>query len=513
MSGGRIEHSIDVGYQESQRAQTYLRSNVNYDLVTQSKERKLAMGVNYKLDERWTLSLGYTGARRTSGKKVVMSTTPAAGIDSSRIWADALAGQTHEYNAAALGLRYQINPQTSLEAEYASDFGSARQFGLLKIGAQTLYKSSTLKTQFSPYLRYEGAHGLKSTDAHAKGINKDKAHAVVAGMEIKPNSFIDGFELSAFTENRLRNNSFGLENQWVNGVRTSWQASDTLRINGGAEHLNVHQGTGQAISSLYGGYNWQVDHNRLLSGQLELRREHGYGGYSNGGVITEGAPKQDFVLARLNYAQKLGEAWTILLRNTGSYHKQIKNTKSGYDNQFDIGMAYRSNETNKVNALAKYSFRTLRAKKRLGSVNDPALVFNTHNEGFNSHIFSLHADYRPQRSLTISGRLAYKKQTDYTEGNRLGWSAALASTRAFYELNDKWALAAHAYLLKGLSSNDRGLHKSYGAEIGYSAFKNGWLSAGYNFTGFDAPDMTGNNYTTKGPYIRLRYNLPNVFGE
>ena len=52
-----------------------------------------------------------------------------------------------------------------------------------------------------------------------------------------------------------------------------------------------------------------------------------------------------------------------------------------------------------------------------------------------------------------------------------------------------------------------GLQKTFGFEVGYQVYKNMWLSAGYNFVGLHDRDLTANEYTSKGAYLRLRFKF------
>jgi hypothetical protein len=46
-----------------------------------------------------------------------------------------------------------------------------------------------------------------------------------------------------------------------------------------------------------------------------------------------------------------------------------------------------------------------------------------------------------------------------------------------------------------------------GLELGYLAATNLWVSAGYNFFGYRDADLSGADYTAKGPYVRMRYKF------
>jgi hypothetical protein len=44
-------------------------------------------------------------------------------------------------------------------------------------------------------------------------------------------------------------------------------------------------------------------------------------------------------------------------------------------------------------------------------------------------------------------------------------------------------------------------------EFGYQVAKDLWISAGYNFVGLHDRELTANEYTSKGAYIRLRFKF------
>jgi hypothetical protein len=46
-----------------------------------------------------------------------------------------------------------------------------------------------------------------------------------------------------------------------------------------------------------------------------------------------------------------------------------------------------------------------------------------------------------------------------------------------------------------------------GAEVGHLLKDNLWLSAGYNVTGFHDRDLSAENYTDRGAYLRVRFKF------
>jgi len=69
-------------------------------------------------------------------------------------------------------------------------------------------------------------------------------------------------------------------------------------------------------------------------------------------------------------------------------------------------------------------------------------------------------------------------------------------------------VAASTTYSLGFSSQQYGM----GAEFGYQLFPNMWISTGYNLLGFRNPDLTGEDITRKGAFIRLRFKFDeNIF--
>ena len=66
-----------------------------------------------------------------------------------------------------------------------------------------------------------------------------------------------------------------------------------------------------------------------------------------------------------------------------------------------------------------------------------------------------------------------------------------------------------AELPRNLVSGQHGANQyAYGAEVGRLLRQNLWLSAGYNFSGFEGDrDLSGYEYTQQGIFLRLRFKF------
>jgi hypothetical protein len=73
------------------------------------------------------------------------------------------------------------------------------------------------------------------------------------------------------------------------------------------------------------------------------------------------------------------------------------------------------------------------------------------------------------------------------------------------DLTERLDLGVHAAMLQSSHSNTRQI--SLGSSVGITPFENGWLSLGYNFTGFHDRDFSTHGYTDRGPFMQFRLKL------
>ena len=77
--------------------------------------------------------------------------------------------------------------------------------------------------------------------------------------------------------------------------------------------------------------------------------------------------------------------------------------------------------------------------------------------------------------------------------------------RATWEFAPKWDVSLAMSTLFGDSTKSR--QYGVGIEVGYLVATNLWVSAGYNVTGYKDAELSGADYTARGPFIRLRYKF------
>lgn len=334
------------------------------------------------------------------------------------------------------------------------------------------------------YARYENQTGLQSMYA----LNSsEKSNAFIVGVDAGL-----GDDAQVYSEYRMRDAVAERQLQAASGVRNTWSLAEGLRVQAGVERLKVLSGDAQSSTAITMGVEYTANPLWKSSARLEWRKlDDSVAQGLNPALIGNQA-----WLSTVMVARKLSRDWTALGRNY-LYHVTTHNGGSQLQDRLQLGVAYRDTDNNRVNALARYEYKVERD--------------NTSQDVENRrvHIFSTHADYHPHRQWWMTGRLAGKHVNETFGANggnvRDTYSALLASGRLTYDINDKWdvgVMVASLYSPKGRTNQ-----WAYGVEAGYQVQKNLWVSLGYNVAGFNDRDLTANEYTNRGVYVRMRFKF------
>jgi hypothetical protein len=81
----------------------------------------------------------------------------------------------------------------------------------------------------------------------------------------------------------------------------------------------------------------------------------------------------------------------------------------------------------------------------------------------------------------------------------------MLTTRVMRDVGRSWNVGLDSSAL--LSDHFGNIQYAYGFEVGHILRKNMWLSAGYNVTGFYDRDLTGDEATRRGPFVRMRFKF------
>ncbi len=110
-------------------------------------------------------------------------------------------------------------------------------------------------------------------------------------------------------------------------------------------------------------------------------------------------------------------------------------------------------------------------------------------------------DHRTQVAWQYSAKFV----VDTIGGARHASFGNLFGFEARRNLNPSWDFALHGRLRQAGGGNT--LDTSYGVSVGRRLYDNLWLSVGYNFAGFYDEEFSASDYTTRGPFLRIRAKL------
>ena len=352
------------------------------------------------------------------------------------------------------------------------------------------------------YARYElisslyGAAQLDAAQSNNVGI---------LGIE---SNYMDGGRL--YNEYRLADSIDGRAAQNAIGVRNTFKLTDRFSLTGGLEHTrqmggyanSANNGTGYAAglgesTAVTAGVEYLTDTYKL-SGILEGRK----GDDANTRLFSAG------------FGYKITPAWSLLARSVVS-DSEGQGASGGNERHLQrhqIGLAYRPVDDDTWNALMRYERRSERivghgnaAGALTGGSAFGGESGNASLPGSTSaDIVSAHLNYNPARGRVLSARYAGKLSRVDDGFLASSYWAHLLQARYTQDINKDWDFGVQAGLLYGKGG---ALQKTLGVEVGYQMAKDLWISAGYNFVGLNDRDLTANEYTSKGAYIRLRFKF------
>jgi hypothetical protein len=510
LSGGRAEALVRGAVKVTDSTKLYAQVQHSADRNPGMAERDASqVGVTLKLSERLVLDVGLRSLRESAGTAVgtlaspFASTTgltsslgsgsgggavgfgnqaidPVTGLPNittgtSPAGTTANQGTGLHSDTLRAGLGFKATDRLNLSGEIEHDInGDPRQ--RYALGADYLVAERTRL-----YARAEKQTGLSSPDAVT--TNASDSNALIFGVDSTY-----WRDTQVFSEYRLRDAMSGRDNQLASGVRNGWDFAPGLRLNTALELTQVVSGLAPSTQAVSVGVDYTA--HPLWKGSTKL--EHRISGDVAGTLENETFRT---TLWQIMAARKINRDWTFLARN---YLLQTQYDARGgvYQDRVQFGVAYRDTDRNRVNALAKYEYKTERDDSSLtaGSLSSQA------------HIVSAHADWHPSRPWWVTGRVAGKWQTDQFEGGvNDSFTAQLLSGRLIYDLTENWDLG----LLSSVQFGQYGARQyAAGLEAGYLLKQNLWLSVGFNSSGFVADrDLAGYEYTQQGVYLRLRFKF------
>lgn len=422
----------------------------NQDDATQASRS----GVALKLEQQFE-----NGVKLDVGVRKVESHEPAAVLPTPI---------DDAYTSLRAKVTAPLGKQTDayLEAEQATD--SARK--LLAVGAD--YR---LANRGRVYARHEFANTLGGDFSLTSSA---RSYSTVLGLDAPLTD-----STQAFSEYRLRDAIGGGDAQAALGLRQTWLPMDGMRLNTSFERTQTLASTGAAITgpstAATLGANYVASETWKATGRLEWRTSH----------------TQTSWLNTLGYAYKVDRDWTMIARSVLSMQHTAGTTVNDINkSRVQLGMAYRDTDRDIWNGLAKIEQR---------SESDTALSLKR-----TVNLLSAHANYQVDKQWWLSGHMAVKSVADRSNGLNNRSNGHLFGVRLSYEIDHEWD--ASVLLMRLAASDDAGGKNrklGLGLELGRRIQENLWFAAGYNVWGVKDRDLTQNEYTQNGFYLRLRYKF------
>ena len=324
------------------------------------------------------------------------------------------------------------------------------------------------------YLRHE----LISSLTGPYGLNEQqRQNATILGVDTE---YMKDARL--FSEYRIREALSGGDAEAAIGLRNLWTIADGLRLGTTFEHVHAFSGNGQN-ENIAAAFALEYTGAKTWKGSTRLE-------------VRDGATNQS-LLHTLGFASRLAREWTFLGRNTLSIQRNKGGGRDGGEHlieRLQAGIAFRDADHDRVNALARVEHREERDDTQVGIDLRRAV-----------ELISLHADWKLSRPFLVSGHYAAKWTRENSLGIATRYRAQLAAGRATWEFAPRWDIGIAASALFGEHARSR--QYAFGVELGYLVATNLWVSAGYNISGYRDDDLAANEYTQKGPYVRLRYKF------
>jgi uncharacterized repeat protein (TIGR01451 family) len=282
-----------------------------------------------------------------------------------------------------------------------------------------------------------------------------------------------------FSEYRIRDLSNGREAEAAIGLRNNWNLAEGLTANTGVESIRTLNGTTNNSLALTGALDYTAHENWKGSARMEWR----------------GSTTANSILNTVGFAARLTDSWTFLSRNVLSTTTTKGSTGGArLQDRMQFGFALRDSEQNRWNALSLFEVKA--------DHDDSQPATPTHST---VGIFSVAANYQVAAPLTFSGRYAAKWNIANESILSSSATTQLVGGRVTYDLGKKMdvGIATSTTYSLGFAARQYGM----GFETGYKVVQNLWISTGYNLVGFRNPDLTGEDITRRGAFIRLRFKF------
>jgi len=451
ISKGRFDSSVKLGYRITPRSIIRLEGIRSEDLMTDAKREGVMLNIEYSVSPTVRAEIGV----RYSHENPSPADTTTVGIE------------PYDFTSlrVKLGAQMPYIPQMGIYGEYEQALDDPER-KMAAIGGE--YKIMDMG-------RIYARHEFISTLGGEYTLNEqDRRNITLVGIDTR--YMKDG---TVFSEYRVKDAISGRDAEAAIGLRNSWDIAKGFRVNTSVERIQALRGSsGGTATAIAAGAEYFANPLWKGTGRIEFRT----------------SPETDSILSTLGLAYRVNDNITFLGRNIYSLIDNKGGMGDRAEERLQLGIAYRPSQTNVWNALGKYEF-----KFEKDSTVSPFSVKRK------VHILSMHLNYQANKRLLVSGRYAGKLVYERSNGLAGTSNAHLLSIRSMYDITDSWDAGILTSAL--FSDMFRSAQYGLGAEVGYLAAKNVRVSVGYNVLGFEDRDLTAEEYTNPGMFMRLRYKF------
>ncbi len=447
LSAGRQEGGLKTAYVLDERTRLIADALHSSDVTTEAKRYGALVGIERKVGEQSKVEAGF---RQVNGQ-------PAA--------ADSEQTKTTSFRIKGTTPLPGVEKAT-MYGEYEQDVTEQDKRLAAVGGDYRLTRNSRI------YLRHELISSLTGPYDLDTAVRRN---ATVLGIDTSYRE-----DNRVFSEYRVGNAMSSREAEAAIGLRNRWTLADGLRANTSLEKVDALSGSGETESTAIAG-SLDYTRNPLWKGttRLELRR-------------TESS---DTLFSTFGLGWQFADDWALLAKNVLAVTDYDNAQADRLQERLRVGVAYRDNATNLVNALARYEFRRETGTAEIGAARTV-------------HMLSIHANRQIAPEIVISGEYATKYSLETVDGEIIRGHAHLVAGRITRDFGKRWdmGLAVRNLFSGEFSANQYG----FGVEAGYLVMDNLWVSAGYNVVGFYDKDLSADEYTREGAFIRMRFKFDEI---
>jgi uncharacterized repeat protein (TIGR01451 family) len=448
--------------------------------------RKTGGDVSYRIGKLWTLggeafrqeNLA-TGARtdlaELRGRYVGTRYDMLAGVRQAE---DTLGtGGTQQSDQIFAGMQYRMTDRLSVRLQHDQSFGSNASINYptrMTLGAD--YKLNDTATLFAAR---EYTYG-------------DQADTTTSRVGMKASPWTGG-QIGSTVEQQETENGMRLFS--TTGLKQTWQLNKQWSIDGGLDRATTLRRTGNNVNTV------------------------------NLNVPPASGSTEDFTAESLGVGYRQARwSWTARVESRKSDSEDKFSTFMGANGDVREGLALAAGlqtfRTESATGLDKFN-----GDLRLSLAYRPAVTRSIvldrldllkdeqHGSGqidyknwriVNNFVMNYKTEYRTQVSLQYGAK--YVQET--IDQNDYHGYTDLTGLEGRYDITKRWDVGLRGQRLHSYQIDQT----QYGAGVstGFNAGKNVWISLGYNFAGFTDRDFSKADFTSEGPFVKLRMKFDQV---